>query len=318
MAVFTPVTLDDLAVWLPRFSLGQAYAVTGIKSGIENSNFFLTTESGKYVLTIFEKLTFAQLPFYLNLMSHLAARHIPVPVPLPDAQGNLLHSLHGKPAAIVTCLEGASETQPTSSHCAFIGAMLGKMHLAGRDFPLYQTNLRGIEWWNSITPQVLAYLSPADQVLLKTELALQTKFFSSRAYRELPSGLVHADLFRDNVMFKQEQLTGIFDFYFAGYDAWLFDVAIAVNDWCVIAETGAFDPARLQAFLHAYHIERAFTQNEAQVWQTMLRAAALRFWLSRLYDFFLPRHASMLASHDPDYFKKILKQRLSTSIPPLY
>lgn len=318
MAVFTPVSLDDLTQWLTQFSLGKPLAVKGISSGIENSNFFLTTETGEYVLTIFEKLTFEQLPFYLHLMRHLAERDVLVPAPIANRQGEIIHVLHGKPASIVTKLDGESQLDPKPVHCAAVGAMLAKMHLAGQDFPIRQPNLRGLDWWRETTPVVLPYLSQENQNLLRAEIHTQEAFAASDAYRQLASGPVHADLFRNNVMFDGERLTGFFDFYFAGCDTWLYDVAVTVNDWCIDLDSGALDTARTRAMLDAYHAVRPFTDAEKASWQTMLQAGALRFWLSRLYDFHLPRDAHLLTPHDPAHFERILRQRINNPVPDLF
>jgi homoserine kinase type II len=318
MAVFTPVTLDDIGQWIQQFPLGKALALKGIASGIENSNFFLTTERGEYVLTIFENLSFEQLPFYLRLMDHLAARGVLVPAPVATTTGELLASLHGKPAAIVSKLEGRSQMDPQPVHCAAVGAMLARMHLAALDYPLQQPNLRGLAWWNETTPLVLPYLSDENAHLLRAEMHFQVAFAGCDTYLQLQQGPVHADLFRNNVMFDGERLTGFFDFYFAGCDTWLFDVAVTVNDWCIDLDTGVLDPARVRAMLDAYHAVRPFTAAEQMAWQPMLRAAALRFWLSRLYDFYQPREAEMLTPHDPAHFERILRERIATPAPGLY
>jgi len=317
MAVFTPVSLDDLTHWITQFSIGKALAVKGIASGIENSNFFLTTETGEYVLTLFEKLDFAQLPFYLELMHHLAERKVLVPAPLPNREGQFVSALHGKPAAIVTKLEGACQMQPQPVHCAAVGAMLARMHLAARDFPLHQPNLRGLAWWRKTTPQVLPFLADAQRQRLSDELAHQQDFAASAACKALPSGPVHADLFRNNVMFDGERLTGFFDFYFAGVDTWLYDVAVTVNDWCIAPASGVLDEARTRALLDAYAAVRPFDDAEKASWRDLLRAGALRFWLSRLYDLHMPREAELLTPHDPTHFERILQQRIEHPIPEL-
>jgi homoserine kinase type II len=317
MAVFTPVSLQDLTQWISQFPLGKALAIKGISSGIENSNFFVTTETGEYVLTLFEKLDFNQLPFYLNLMRHLAQHGVLVPAPVANARGEILGTLHGKPASIVTKLEGSCQMAPRPVHCAAVGAMLAKMHLAGRDFPLQQPNLRGLEWWRETTPVVLPYLAGHDRELLEAELHFQEAFAASGPYRQLARGPIHADLFRNNVMFDGERLTGFFDFYFAGWDSLLFDIAVTVNDWCIDPDNGALDTARTRALLNAYHAVRPFSAPEQASWQPMLRAAALRFWLSRLYDFHLPRDAEMLTAHDPVHFERILRLRMTGPIPTL-
>ena len=321
MAVFTPVTLDDMRQWITQFPLGQASALKGIASGIENSNFFLTTQrdgrSTDYVLTIFENLSFAQLPFYLHLMRHLAERGVLVPAPVPTHDGALFAALHGKPAAIVSKLEGSSQMDPQPVHCAAVGAMLARMHLAAQDFPLQQPNLRGLAWWQQTAPQVLPFLDAGNAALLRAEMAFQTAYAASTTYAELQQGPVHADLFRNNVMFVGERLSGFFDFYFAGCDSWLFDVAVTVNDWCIDLASGALDAARVRAMLDAYHAVRPFSAAEHAAWQPMLRAAALRFWLSRLYDLHLPREAELLTPHDPSHFERILRARIATPAPAL-
>lgn len=318
MAVFTPVTLDDLIQWIPPFSLGKALAIKGISSGIENSNFFINTERGEYVLTVFEKLSFEQLPFYLELMRHLAQRDVLVPEPIANQQGQILNALHGKPAAIVTKLEGDCQLAPAAVHCAEVGAMLAKMHLAAQDFPIRQSNLRALPWWRETTSVVLPYLPENGQQLLRSEMAFQESFATSDTYRQLPNGPVHADLFRNNVMFDRDRLTGFFDFYFAGCDTWLFDLAVTVNDWCIDLANGQLDNVRVRAMLDAYHAVRPFSAAEQDAWQAMLRAGALRFWLSRLYDFYLPRAAEMLTPHDPTHFERILRQRVAHPAPALY
>lgn len=317
MAVFTPVSIEELVPWLTRYDVGQAQEIRGISSGIENSNFFVTTDRGEYVLTLFEKLTAQELPYYLNLMHHLARHGVRVASPIPDREGAILGTLCGKPASLVTKLDGNWQERPTPLHCARVGEMMARMHLAGKDYALYQPNLRGLAWWRETMPLVLDYLTAENAAFLQEEVALQDAFARTDLYGRLPSGPVHADLFRNNVMFDGDRLSGFFDFYFAGNDAWLFDVAVAVNDWCIQLDSGEFDPARLDAFLEAYHKVRAFTADEKAAWQTILRAAALRFWLSRLYDFYLPRTAEMLTPHDPAHFERILRLRAANTAPSI-
>lgn len=317
MAVFTSVTLQDLAPWMSQFPLGKALSIRGIASGIENSNFFIDTEKGEYVLTIFENLDFNQLPFYLKLMRHLADRGVLVPAPIANLEGELCVSLHGKPAAIVSKLDGSSQMAPSPAHCAEVGAMLARMHLAAQDFSLYQPNLRGLSWWQMTVPTVLEFLSDARRELMQEEIAFQSAFAQTTTYQALQTGPVHADLFRNNVMFDGERLTGFFDFYFAGCDTWLFDVAVTINDWCIDVASGELDLARVHAMLAAYHAVRPFTPAERDAWQAMLRAAAFRFWLSRVYDFYKPRDAEMLTPHDPEHFERILRLRLTQATPAL-
>jgi len=324
MAVFTAVSETDLAQWLSHYDLGRVADFRGIASGIENSNFFLTTTRGDYVLTVFEKLNAQQLPYYLELMQHLASHQVPVPDPVTRRDGALFGLLHGKPASIVTKLEGSAQLAPQVGHCAEVGQMLARMHLAGRDFARHQPNLRSLSWWQATEPEVERYLSPDQRQLLRDELAWQTAFFASAAYRGLPEGPCHCDLFRDNVLFvagtqgKPDRLGGFFDFYFAGNDKWLFDLAVCVNDWCIDLSTGVLDPARTRALVRAYQTVRPFSPDEVMHWRTLLRAAALRFWISRLYDFYLPRSAEMLKPHDPTHFERILRERITASDLPWF
>ncbi|MBB2484451.1 homoserine kinase [Mitsuaria sp. WAJ17] len=315
MAVFTQVSAAQAQVLMDRLQLGTVTDLRGITAGIENTNYFVSTERGDYVLTIFERLSFQQLPFYLRLMKHLAGCGIPVPDPQADEAGEILHRVQGKPAAVVNKLRGGHQLAPDLFHCAQVGAMLARMHLAGRDFPLSQPNLRGLAWWSDTVPVVLPFLTPEQAELLASELAFQQQLAVSQSYAELPRGPIHADLFRDNVMFEglpgREQLSGFFDFYFAGVDTFLFDIAVCLNDWCIDLATGRLDEARAQAFVQAYERERPLSGTEHRLMPALLRAAALRFWVSRLWDYHLPREASLLKPHDPTHFERVLRERLA-------
>jgi homoserine kinase type II len=321
MAVYTEVSFDEAASLLQSLGLGQLQTITACAGGIENTNYFVDTDQGRYVLTLFERLTFEQLPFYLHLMKHLAQHGIPVPEPhavvTADAgqAGDILHRLKGKPAAVVNRLRGRSELAPTPAHCAAVGAMLARMHLAAQDFPRQQPNLRGLAWWNETVPVILPHLDPEQNRLILSELAYQNHVAAMPAYQALPRGSVHADLFRDNVMFDGEgdtlALTGFFDFYFAGWDALLFDIGVSLNDWCIDLATGAHDAARAEAFMTAYQTVRRLSPPERTLLPAMQRAGALRFWISRLWDFHLPREAAVLQAHDPSHFERVLRQRVA-------
>ncbi len=189
--------------------------------------------------------------------------------------------------------------------------MLAQMHLAGQSFERSQPNLRALPWWNETAPLVLPYLDEEQAALLRAELAYQNHIASSSAYAALPRGPIHADLFRDNVMFDGTQLTGFFDFYFAGIDHWLFDLAVCLNDWCIDLPSGAHDSARAQALLAAYQAVRPLTPAERELLPALARAGALRFWISRLWDFYLPREAALLQPHDPGHFERVLRQRVA-------
>jgi homoserine kinase type II len=318
MAVFTEVSESTAQALLNSLKLGDLVALKGIQGGIENTNYFLTSTEGEFVLTLFERLTHDQLPFYLYLMKHLAQSHIPVPDPVSNQDGDILLTVNDKPAAVVNRLRGKSELQPKAAHCAAVGDMLAKMHLAGRGFGRQQPNLRGLNWWNDTVPVVLPFMTAAQQTLIQGELAYQNHIAASSAYAALPRGPVHADLFRDNVMFdgtpETPELTGFFDFYFAGVDTWLFDVAVCLNDWCIDHDSGQHNADKAQALLEAYQSVRPFSGAERQLLTPMLRAGALRFWTSRLWDFHLPREASMLQPHDPAHFERVLRERVTHPI----
>ena len=316
MAVFTPVTEEQAAELVSQLGLGTLTELRGIEGGIENTNYFATTDLGDYVLTLFERLNHDQLPFYLFLMKHLAEKGIPVPNPAANCDGDILHTVCDKPAAVVNRLEGKSQLAPEAVHCAAVGDMLARMHLAGEDYNRHQPNLRGLPWWNDTVPVVLPYLDEAQSGLLQSELAYQNHIAASPAYTALPRGPVHADLFRDNVMFSGEQLTGFFDFYFAGVDTWLFDLAVCLNDWCIDLETGLHDAPRAQAMLQAYMAVRPLSAAERALLPALLRAGALRFWISRLWDYHLPREASMLTPHDPTHFERVLRGRVTQPVHP--
>ncbi len=311
MAVFTPVSRHQLESWLAHYPVGALASFEGIASGIENSNFFVDTDAGRWVLTLFERLPADKLPFYLELMRHLASHGIACPDPVTDRAGGLHSMLAGRPAALVTRLRGSGVTRPVVAHCLAVGRLLGQMHLAARDYQGTEANARGLPWWEKAAPEVMPFLTPPQAELLQCELALQQAFARTDASRDLPRSAVHADLFRDNVLFEGETLGGVIDFYFAGVDTWVFDLAVTCNDWCIDDASGAFDPARLNALLQAYEAERPLLEIERAAWPLMLRAAALRFWLSRLHDFHLPRPAEKLTPKDPTHFERILRDRAS-------
>lgn len=317
MAVYTEVSFDEAAALIARLSIGELKSLQPISSGIENTNYFADTAQGRYVLTLFERLTHAQLPFYLQLMKHLAEHGIPVPCPHGDARGEILHTLKGKPAAVVDRLPGRHHLAPDASHCAMVGDMLARMHLAAHDFPMVQPNLRGLAWWADTVPVVRPFVTPEQAGLLDSELAFQRQLADSAAHRGLPEAAIHADLFRDNVMFDagddgHDRLTGFFDFYFAGVDKLLFDLGVCLNDWCLDLASGRLDEQRAQAFVAAYDAVRPLTSAELRLLPAMMRAAALRFWISRLWDFYLPRDAHLLTPHDPGHFERVLRARVET------
>jgi homoserine kinase type II len=324
MAVYTEVGADVAAALCTRLGLGRLTDLQGIRSGIENTNYYLTSERGQWVLTLFERLGRSELPYYLRLMQHLAAHGIPVPAPQPGEGGELLHEVCGKPAAVVTRLPGSHRLAPLAAHCAEVGAMLARMHVAAAGFGLEQPHLRGLAWWRATVPEVLPHLHGPVAELLAAELRFHEQWAASPAGRALPRGPIHADLFRDNVMFDRTQdggagddrLCGLFDFYFAGTDHLLFDVAVCINDWCCDLATGRIDEPRAAAFVRAYHGQRPLVPAECRLMPALLRAAAFRFWLSRLWDWHLPRSASLLTPKDPAHFERVLRERIATPWHP--
>ena len=323
MAVYTEVSRDEAAALVAHLGLGRLTALAGIPGGIENTNYFVDTRSdtpsgniaGHYVLTLFERLSFEQLPFYLQLMKHLADRGIPVPGPKADASGAILHTVCGKPAAVVDRLRGRHDLAPGAAHCASVGDMLARMHLAGADFRPHQPNLRGLAWLTETVPLLTPFLTTDQRALIEGELAFAGQVGGSAAFAALPRGPIHGDLFRDNVMFdagpEGDSLTGLFDFYFAGIDTFLFDIAVCLNDWCIDLESGRLDEVRAIAFLAAYDRVRLLTSGERRLMPALMRAAALRFWVSRLWDLHLPRDANLLTAHDPGHFERMLRERVT-------
>ena len=320
MAVYTEVGSAEADALLQRLGLGALTDLRGIRSGIENTNYYAASERGQWVITLFERLPREHLPYYLQLMQHLARRGIPVPAPQADAAGTLLHTLAHKPAAVVTRLPGSHRLAPDAPHCAQVGGMLARMHLAGADFTGAQAHLRGLAWWAETVPVVLPHVDAARATLLRDELAFQQQLAGSAAAATLPRGPIHADLFRDNVMFDEtageDRLCGFFDFYFAGTDTLLFDIAVCLNDWCTDADSGRLDEPRAAAFIDAYQDVRALTGAELRLMPGLLRAAALRFWLSRLWDWYLPRGAALLTPKDPAQFERVLADRIANPWHP--
>lgn len=309
MSVFTTVTADELRDWLKNYSIGHLVSLEGIPAGIENTNYFVDTSHGRYVLTVFEKLTRTELPFYVHLMAHLARHGIPCPAPIADRDNEYLGTIHGKPAMLATRLAGRSQMEPGAAHCAAIGGMLATMHVAGQSYGRRFDNPRGYGWWLETAPKLLGFLADDERALLETEIAFQREAREQGLCRDLPFGVVHADLFRDNCLMDGERIGGIIDFYFAGDDYLLFDLAVTLNDWCSDA-SGELVANRADALMKAYHAERPLSDAEHRAWPAMLRGAALRFWMSRLYDFHMPRGGEMVHTHDPARFRDVLRARI--------
>jgi homoserine kinase type II len=304
MSVYTTIERDELEAFLQHYPLGKLQQYEGISAGIENTNYFVDTEKGRFVLTIFESLGKDELPYFLDLMAHLAEHDVPSAHPEADNNGHYLRELKGKPAALVQRLSGKGVEQPSIKQCAALGKALGHLHVVGQSFTGQRANERGPHWWHETAKAVMPHLSEDEQSLLDNELHFQKQ----HEHDNLPRGVIHADLFRDNALFDGDQLTGLIDFYYACNDVLLYDVAVTVNDWCTCPD-GSLDKERLDALVSAYQQERPFTQDEQQAWPVMMRAGALRFWLSRLQDKYFPREGEITHIKDPDAFKRILINR---------
>ncbi|MGQ0442770.1 MAG: homoserine kinase [Methylophilaceae bacterium] len=304
MSVFTTLTLSEVQTWSRGFALGEITELRPIAAGITNTNYFVMTDKARYVLTIFEKNSLDELPYFVHLMTHLAKYDVLCPAPVADKQGISLHVLKNKPALLVSCLNGQDTETPSLHQCAQVGRALAKMHIAGQAFEHVAKNQRGADWRTETAEKVMQELPANEQHLLKQMLDFQKNFDLSA----LPHGVIHGDLFRDNVLFDGDHLGGFIDFYYACDDALAYDVAIAVNDWC-LTETGEFDEPLLNAFMQAYTEIRPFNEAEQQAWQGLLCIAALRFWLSRLYDLHYPQVGELTHAKDPNHFRRILQRR---------
>jgi homoserine kinase type II len=311
MSVYTTIETDELEGFLSGYSVGGLCDYEGVSDGIENTNYFVNTGDdcdGRFVLTLFERHTLEEMQYYLGLMHHLADHKVPSADPVADNEGNYVRLFKHKPTALVHRLDGGSIRETGIAHCEQIGAAMGKMHSAGLSYEPHQPNPRGPAWCASTAEAVNSKLDDEDAAFLKAEIDFQ----KSRHDAGIPRGVIHADLFRDNVLWDGDTLSGIIDFYYACDDVLLYDVAVLANDWCK-ADTSGLDYDKVIAMLKAYNRYRPFQVNEQRYWPTMLRAGALRFWLSRLYDKHFPRPGELVHTKDPDEFRAILKDRVANS-----
>jgi len=304
MSVYTEVGRDELVAFLSDYAVGELVSFEGISDGIENTNYFVNTEQGQFVLTLFEQHEFDELAYFLDVMTFFYQHDIPSAHPAADKEGRYLKTLCDKPAALVMRLSGRGvNTVATVGQCQEIGHVLGQMHLKGQQFESKRVTERGHDWRQQIADKVLPLLDADAALLLQDELAFQAHY----ANLDLPFGVTHSDLFRDNALFDGDELKGIIDFYYACDEFLLYDLAVAVNDWCV-DESGLIDSERYQALMTAYNKQRPLTELEQEYFNLVLRAAALRFWLSRLQDKLFPREGELTQIKNPDAFLKILKQ----------
>ena len=305
MSVYTSVNIKELKIWLQDYAFDNLTDYQGIKSGITNTNYFLMTAHDRFVLTLFEKNTIEDLPYFVDLMAHLAGYSFLCPKPILKKNGIALSILKNKPALIVTCLKGKEVTNPEVNHCKAVGKSLAELHVKSANFVAQHQNTRDLSWIKKTAETLFNELPQDESKLLKEEILYQEK----QNYK-LPKSTIHGDLFKDNVLFLNDEVSGFIDFYYACTDYLILDVAIAVNDWCVNSD-GSFDEARLNAFLDAYKKIRSFNDNEDRAWNDVLRLASLRFWVSRLNDFYHAEEGELTFIKDPNHFKKILKKRIS-------
>jgi homoserine kinase type II len=315
MAVYTDVAADELAEFLSRYDLGELLSYKGIAEGVENSNFLLHTSAGTFILTLYEKrVERGDLPFFLALMTHLASRGISCPLPVKSRSGEALSTLAGRPAAIISFLEGIWPRKPSAAHCAGVGQALARMHLAGRDFPMSRANALSVSGWR---PLFAAAAARADEVQpgLAAFIAAELDYLEGNVWpKNLPQGVIHADLFPDNVFFLGERLSGIIDFTFACNDMLAYDVAICLNAWCFESDC-SFNVTKARAFLNAYGRERQMSDAEENALPLLARGAALRFLLTRLVDFLNVPAGALVRPKDPlEYFRKLRFQQSVASM----
>ena len=327
MSVYTTVTRAQLTEWLKNYSLGELQHMQGILSGIENTNYFVTTSRGKYVLTLFEHMGAAELPYYAQLMAHLAARGFACPTPVANCHGEFIGELNGKPALLVTCLSGESVVHVSPAQCGQVGTVLAQLHLAGQGFTQGMLNPRGPHWWKSYLQLLRRKVSPVELRLIESEIDFQAQ----HAHADLPRGVIHGDLFRDNVLFervdntggvndlpenissKHGRIGGVIDFYFAGDDALLLDVAVTANDWC-LRPNATMNVDQLTALLRGYRPDNKYSDAEKMAWPILLRAAALRTWLGRLGYNHFPLQGEMTFTKDAGLYQRLLQQHIDAPI----
>jgi len=304
MSVYTKVEPNELVEFLKRYNIGNLITFSGITAGVTNTNYWLETDVGHFVLTLFEQLDFTGLDYVLGLQHHLADLGIRCTAPLVDNRGLLFSTLNHRPAAIVNKISGAVCFNPSVEQCREIGTELARFHKAGSSYSNFKTNSRGLSWWKLISEQLRSVLKDCDLKLID----LVIKDFEATDLTQLPLGSLHGDLFHDNALFDGDRLSGIIDFDYACYDYLIYDVAVTANDWC-IDNKGAFLPDKMAAFLTAYSDTRLLETCEHSALPIMLQVAALRFWLSRLFDKNFPLEGELTFVKDPNEFKEMLLLR---------
>ncbi len=317
MAVYTEVTAEDLYALLERYDIGPLAAFKGIAEGVENSNFFLGTGGGQFILTIYEKRVSAQdLPFFLGLMEHLAQSGVRCPTPVHDRDGRVLQTLAGKPAAIVTFLPGYSLQKPKPAHCRAVGAAIARLHEAGATFPLKRENALSLSGWAKLFASVGGV---ADKIApgMSAQLAHALDALADDWPKDLPRGVIHADLFPDNVLFLDDSVSGVIDFYFACNDLFAYDLAICMNAWCFELD-GAFNVTKAKALISGYNSVRRLEPEETSALPILARGAAVRFFLTRLYDWYNTPDTAFVKRKDPTEYWRKLKFHQGVETPRAY
>ncbi|MBT3070485.1 homoserine kinase [Rhodomicrobium sp. Az07] len=305
MAVYTEVSVEELDALLKKYDIGQVTAFKGIAEGVENSNFYLGTDKAQYILTLYEKRVAAgDLPFFLGLMEHLARNGVSCPLPVHDREGRILQTLAGRPAAFVTFLPGCSLNRPRPVHCQSLGEALARLHLAGRDFTLGRDNALSVAGWQELFTSIEGL---ADRLVPKISTSLTRHLGDIAAHwpSDLPRGVIHADLFPDNVFFLDDRVSGLIDFYFACNDLFAYDLAISMNAWC-FELNGAFNVTKARALFAGYNSVRALDEAEVAALPLLARGAAIRFFLTRAYDWFNTPDTAFVKRKDPmEYWRKL-------------
>lgn len=313
MAVYTEVSDEELHTFIADYDLGNVLSFKGIAEGVENTNYLIHTQAGPHILTLYEKrVSKKDLPFFLALMEHLAGSDLPCPVPVRDGDGRMLREIAGRPAAIITFLEGLWVRRPTAEHCAALGATLAKLHIAGQKFSMTRPNALSVDGWRPL------YESSGEGTNtiadgLHDELGKELDELEEIWPHDLPSGVIHADLFPDNVFFLNREISGVIDFYFACNDALAYDIAICLNAWCFESDAG-FNITKARALLRAYTHERPFSSEEFDALPILARGAAMRFLLTRIYDWLNTSAEALVRPKDPtEYVRKLRFHRGVTS-----
>jgi homoserine kinase type II len=304
MAVYTSINSNDLNDWIEKFNFKDLVNFKGISSGVTNSNYLIQMAHSNYILTIFEHNNIEELPFYIDLMTYLAKENFLCPRPIENKNGQALGLLKEKPALMVSFLDGKEKAIRSPKSCYLVGQYLAKLHLIANNFSQLNKNTRGLDWVSDMYLNLKKYLSLEDQGILELEI----NYHKEMDKVELPEGIIHGDLFKDNVLFLNDKVSGFIDFYYACNEKFIYDIAIAINDWC-IDQDGQINKSMFLEFIKGYRSERKLTDNEQEYLNVALRLAALRFWLSRLEDFYNAKEGEIISIKDPKHFKDILLDR---------